>query len=535
MKGEFRGMKPRLYLISAVAVVVGLALAFAGCGGKKQAKQAATGGAKATPPLGRVIVVGFDGLEPTTVDRLVAEGKLPNFARIKREGVFGGLMSTLPPSSASAWTSAVTGVNPGKHGIFGFMGQPKPDASGAVIFNTSRQRGFQAIWQVLGAYGLRSVAINIPLTSPADSLNGLMIAGFPHASEDTAGYYWPRSLGQQLGDYSFDAFRVICAKNKEDRFIQKMNGIESKRLEVSLRLFDGTPWDLFWAVFTFTDRYQHYLWKYTDSRHPMYDPMGGKAYGGAIDACYAQADDYLGEFLKRLKPDDLLLVMSDHGFGRLLYTVNGQNFLYRTLGATADVACSDFFGAKFKIDVSGSGAEERYTSLRNRLIESLRSLTDPATGTRIVDSIYVKEQIYKGPYLGSGPDIVCLENPDYLFFTLPRTPDSRIIDAGPSPDKTFSGFHRRRGTICLYGKRVEPGKTVEARIVDVAAIIMAYLGVPAPSELDGRVPAGVFTMGPSGEIRLVKSDVSGYCQPGVFTAQGSKAMEKQLRAVGYMQ
>jgi hypothetical protein len=82
---------------------------------------------------------------------------------------------------------------------------------------------------------------------------------------------------------------------------------------------------------------------------------------------------------------------------------------------------------------------------------------------------------------------------------------------------------------------VEPGKTVEARVVDVAAIIMAYLGVPAPSELDGRVPAGVFTVGPSGEIRLVKSDVSGYCQPGVFTAQGSKAMEKQLRAVGYMQ
>jgi predicted AlkP superfamily phosphohydrolase/phosphomutase len=267
----------------------------------------------------------------------------------------------------------------------------------------------------------------------------------------------------------------------------------------------------------------------------MYDPQGGKDYGGAIDACYDQADAYLGEFMKRMKPDDLLMVMSDHGFGRLLYTINGQNFLYRTLGATQDVLCSDFFGAKFKIDVSGSGAEERYTSLRNRVVESLRSLTDPATGARIIDSIYVKEQIYKGPYVGSGPDVVCLENPDYLFFTLPRTPDLRLIDAGPSPDKTFSGFHRRRGTIALYGKQVEAGKTVEAKINDVAAIIMAYLSVPAPSELDGHVPAGIFVAGPAGELRLSKSDVSGYIKPGVFTTQGSKAMEKQLRAVGYMQ
>jgi hypothetical protein len=111
----------------------------------------------------------------------------------------------------------------------------------------------------------------------------------------------------------------------------------------------------------------------------------------------------------------------------------------------------------------------------------------------------------------------------------------RIVDAGPSPDKAFSGFHRRRGTIGLYGSRVEAGAAVEARIVDVAAIIMAYLGVPAPSELDGRVPAGIFTGGPSGGLALVKSNVTGYRQPSAVSAQGSKSMENQLRAVGYMQ
>lgn len=517
---------------AAAVVVLLLTWLVSGCGGDKKKPEVV---AMATPALGRVIVVGFDGLDPGYVRKFVAERKMPNFARMITGGAFGTLLSTLPPSSASAWTSAVTGVNPGKHGVYGFMGQPKPDASGAIVFNTSLQRGYRAVWQLIGPYGRKSIVINIPLTSPADSLNGMMIAGFPHASEDTSAYYWPRSLGSLLGDYTFDAFRVVVAKNREDRFIQKEKAIESQRLELGLKLFEENTWDLFWIVFTFTDRYQHYLWKYMDPGHPMYDPIGGKEYGGAIEDAYVTADTYLGEFMKHMKDDDLLVVMSDHGFGRLDYTVNGQNFLYRTLGATQDVLCADFFGAKFKINVSGPNAEERYTSLRKRLIEGLRTLKDPARGVPIIDSIYVKEEIYKGPYLSTAPDVVCLENPDYLFFTLPRTPDLRIIDAGPSPDKGFSGFHRRPGAIGLYGKFVSPGTVLAARIVDVTPTILAYLGVPAPGDIDGRVPEQAFAAAPSGQLRLATSNSSGYRTPIAFSAQDSKKMEKQLRAIGYMQ
>jgi predicted AlkP superfamily phosphohydrolase/phosphomutase len=524
-----RTLKPILVVLLLAAVWP------AGCGSKKHAEEAIAPNPKATAPLGRVIVVGLDGLEPTTVLKLVGEHKLPNFARLIRDGVFGGLMSTLPPSSATAWTSMATGVNPGKHGIYGFMGSTKTNPSGGPIFNTSKQRGFDAVWQVIGRYGLKSIIINIPLTSPADSLNGMMIAGFPHTSDDTASYYWPKSLASELTDYSFDAFRVTCAKSHEDRFIQKMKAIESRRCAVGLRLFEKYPWDLFWLTFVFTDRYQHYLWKYADPHHPMYDAIGAKEYGNAIEDCYEQADGYLGEFMKRMKPDDLLLVVSDHGFRRLYYTVNGQNFICRTFGNTHEVACSDFFGAKFKLEVSGANAEERYASMRTRLIDALRALTDPTSHASIIDSIYVKEDIYKGPYLGSAPDVICMENPDYLFFKLPQTPDLRTIDAGPRPDMAFSGFHQRRGSLGLLGSRVVKGATVEAKVEDVAAIIMAYLGVPAPREIDGHVPDGIFTSQPSGEIRLVKSNITGFHGQAALSNLGSKEMERQLRSVGYMQ
>jgi predicted AlkP superfamily phosphohydrolase/phosphomutase len=518
--------------IAALIMILASALSIS-CG--KTSKEASGSVIGARAALGRVIVIGFDGLEPTMVRKYVAEGSLPTFSHLIKDGGFGDLITVLPPSSASAWTSAVTGVNPGKHGIYGFLKTAGEDAGATAVFNTSKDRGFAPVWEILGHYGRRSYVVNIPLSSPADSLNGLMIAGFPHASDDEQSYYWPKSLGKMLGDYSFDAFRVTCAKNREDRFLTKMQSIAAERLNLGVKLFDQGGWDLFWLVFTFPDRYQHYMWKYMDPNHPMYDPISGPIYGGEIRNAYIMADNYLAEFMKRMQEDDLLIVMSDHGFGPLYYTVNANNFLQRTLGSTDEVKCADFFGGKFLIDVSGPGSEERYLSIRKRLIEGLRDLRDPMLGEPIVDSIYVKEDIYQGPYLSTAPDVLAFEKPGYLFFTLPKTPDLRLLDSGPSPDKAFSGFHRRRGTIGLYGKYVVPGKTIEARIVDVPAIIYCYLGVPAPRDMDGKVPASVFMDEGSGAFQLVRSEEPGYRRPTGLNGQDSQKIEKQLRAVGYIQ
>jgi predicted AlkP superfamily phosphohydrolase/phosphomutase len=199
------------------------------------------------------------------------------------------------------------------------------------------------------------------------------------------------------------------------------------------------------------------------------------------------------------------------------------------------VMCTDFFGAKFKIDVSGPNADEKYLSIRNRLIEGLRALEDPVRGGLIIDSVYVKEDIYAGPYVSSAPDILCLEKPGYLFFSLQKTPDLRLLDSGPAPDKAFSGFHRRRGTLGVYGDHVMAGRSVDARIIDIAAIILSYLGVPAPHDIDGRVPAGIFKEDVTSRIRLVKSDVPGYRRPTGLASQDPDKIEKQLRAVGYIQ
>ncbi len=72
-------------------------------------------------PLGRLIVIGFDGQDPGLTDRFMAEGRLPNFARLAATGAYRRLQTTYPALSPVAWSSFSTGTHPARHNIFDFL------------------------------------------------------------------------------------------------------------------------------------------------------------------------------------------------------------------------------------------------------------------------------------------------------------------------------------------------------------------------------------------------------------------------------
>ena len=69
----------------------------------------------------RAIILGFDGMDPELTERFIAEGKLPNLAKLRDQGTFAKLQTTFPPISPVAWSTFMTGVNPGKHNIYDFL------------------------------------------------------------------------------------------------------------------------------------------------------------------------------------------------------------------------------------------------------------------------------------------------------------------------------------------------------------------------------------------------------------------------------
>ncbi len=150
-------------------------------------------------PVERVVVLGLDGLEPTLAEKFMAEGKLPNLARLKKEGTYARLRTTTPAISPVAWSSFMTGSEPSKHNIFDFLSRdPRtylPDLSSARIGKPKRTlalgkyliplskpeiRGMRksvTFWKILGDKGIASTVLRVPITFPPEKFKGHMLSG----------------------------------------------------------------------------------------------------------------------------------------------------------------------------------------------------------------------------------------------------------------------------------------------------------------------------------------------------------------------
>ncbi len=129
----------------------------------------------------KVIFLGFDGLDPAITEKLMAEGKLPNFSRLRDEGSYSRLRTTFPALSPVAWSTFATGVNPAKHNIFDFLNRDlrtySPELSSAKVTGGSHpavelRRKSEPFWKILGRHAIRSTILRVPVTFPPESFNG---------------------------------------------------------------------------------------------------------------------------------------------------------------------------------------------------------------------------------------------------------------------------------------------------------------------------------------------------------------------------
>lgn len=157
-------------------------------------------GRSSKAPETRVIVLGLDGLDPDLLEKFMAEGLLPNFKRLKEEGSYERLATTNPALSPVAWSSFITGANPGRHGVFDFLRRDpqtylpiltftdiegsKPGFQiGDFKFSFSKprlrtHRKGEAFWEVTTRHRIPTVVVRTPTTFPPDHVHGRMLSGF---------------------------------------------------------------------------------------------------------------------------------------------------------------------------------------------------------------------------------------------------------------------------------------------------------------------------------------------------------------------
>src|SRR5580704_12654019 len=130
----------------------------------------------------KVILLGFDGLDPGLTERLMAEGKLPNFSRLKNEGGYRRLRTTFPALSPVAWSTFATGVNPARHNIFDFLNRDlrtyAPELSSAKVTRNSveMRRRSEPFWKILGRSAVASTILRVPVTFPPEEFNGRLLS-----------------------------------------------------------------------------------------------------------------------------------------------------------------------------------------------------------------------------------------------------------------------------------------------------------------------------------------------------------------------
>lgn len=130
----------------------------------------------------RAIFLGFDGLDPFVTERMMAEGKLPNFARLREMGGYRRLRTTFPALSPVAWSTFATGVNPAKHNIFDFLNRDlrtyAPELSSARVTRRSVEtlRRSESFWKILGRRGIQSTILRVPITFPPEDFNGRLLS-----------------------------------------------------------------------------------------------------------------------------------------------------------------------------------------------------------------------------------------------------------------------------------------------------------------------------------------------------------------------
>ena len=540
-----------------------------------------------------LILLGIDGAEPSVVRHWANKGVLPNFARFLKTGAFGKCRSSIHPLTPQAWTSIITGVGAGVHGIYDF-GQREPNSYNMRLV-TSKDRAAPAFWEILA--GKKSVGVvNVPLSYPPDPVDGFFISGM-HTPKLSLGVY-PPGLEKELEGYVID---VMCHwyKNTGD-FLADVIEMCDQRHRLVLELAEKYNPDILFPVYIAADRIQHALWGKFTKKH-LERPGWCRDDGDAIFRIYKQMDDILGDYMEIADETGAsLMIISDHGFGDLkrdvyLNALLAKNGLlafdpkkiraytpienpkaqdpthdwqrdafpdgpvefgsdedlklgnvdprYKTFDTVdwekTKAYCAGLFG-NIWVNLKGREpkgivTEEQYENVRDRVIALLKELKDPEDNQPVADKVFKREELFTGPMAHLAPDIL-VQMRDYAYITRGSTEFLCNTVIGKVA-VNHTGNHRLFGIIGLYGKHVRKGiELTGATVLDVAPSLLYLLGAPIPQGLEGKPLLSALSpeFRNAHPVQYGKPSAKREIGPDFLSDQEKKIIKERLRTLGYL-
>jgi predicted AlkP superfamily phosphohydrolase/phosphomutase len=416
----------------------------------------------------RHLVIGVDGADLALV-RKFGPGRLPTLHALMRDGAYAALESVQPPATLPNWTTFLTGVDPGRHGVFDFTLR----RGYRVSFTAGTIREAPTIAARLDALGLACACIGFPATYPPERLqNGYFMSGWdsPVAFEADRSFVWPPALYDRIADRfgppRFDDVDEFAATGEgwhaalAARLVERIE----RKTELARFLLDEKSFDLFAFYFGETDTASHHLFSLCDAaspRHPSTEPESD-----ALAQVYGAIDRAIARLCEAAGPGVELTIVSDHGSGgssdKVLYLNRAleeagllrfrpertkaasrlKDIALTRLPARAREKLFGAFGralpgflesrARFgAIDMSATRAfsdelnyfpaihlnlrgrepegivdREGARSVAREVEAALLAIVDPWSGRRVVSAVHRREDLFEGPFLERAPDLL---------------------------------------------------------------------------------------------------------------------------------
>ena len=454
----------------------------------------------------RCFVLGLDCLGP----EVIAPGslaELPNLSRLVAEGLSGPLESTLPPITVPAWSSMMSGRDPGELGVYGFKNRRSYDY-GDLLFATSGMVRFPRVWDFVGRAGGQSIVIGVPQTSPPPPIQGVLISGFESEGVDLAdgaAFARPPEIAAEIrsvaGDYLFDVdnFRNI----PRQEVLDKAYRMTEVRCRLMAHLLRTRPWDFAMLCEIAPDRLHHCFWSDHDPKHRRHQP--GSPYRRAIRDYYRFVDEWIGRLLGELPPGCTFLVVSDHG----AKAMDGGVCINEVLRQGGWLALKEEpaepgplrpgnvdwsrtrawgeggYYARIFLNVQGREPQgivpfEQRDEARRELTELLRSIALP-DGPTLTNRVVWPEQAFRA-VRGLAPDLIVLFA-DLSWRSLGTIGHGRLWLVG-NDTGVDEANHAQDGLYLIHGAGVPAGHR-RASILDIAPTLLDILGLEAPGDLAG--------------------------------------------------
>ncbi|RLM50050.1 alkaline phosphatase family protein [Halorubrum sp. Atlit-28R] len=434
----------------------------------------------------RVVFLGIDGVPLDLVED--HPEVFENLTAIAETGSGGRLESIVPPESSACWPSLTTGVNPGATGVYGFQDRERDSYETYVPLGQHVEA--TRLWDRVTDAGRDATVLNVPVTLPPSTRIQRMASGFLSPDLDSATSDDGLRATLDGFDYQIDVNAKLGHDDDKTEFIENAYATLDARYEAFSHYLAEDDWDLFFGVFMSTDRVNHFLFG---------DYATDGEYKAEFLEFYRTLDEYIGNLRAALDDDTTFIVASDHGFTRLEWEVNCNQFLAEEGWLSYDSDDHDaltdiddetraysLIPGRFYLNLegrepNGTVPQSEYEATREELIADLESLTGP-DGRQVCKRIVKGENAFDGAHDSIAPDLVVIPA-DGFDLKSGFSGKEAVFTEGPR-----NGMHKFENSL-LYATDPEIDLT-DANLFDVTPTILDLLDVEYDSvEFDGSTLA----------------------------------------------